>query len=207
MKHQHTFRIATVLLLVLSLVSCADKPIQLTPLDNNAVILAFGDSLTFGTGANPKVQSYPAVLAQLIGLKIINAGIPGEVSQQGLKRLSTVLNETTPSLVILCHGGNDLIRNRGKKQLKDNLEQMIMLIKQSGAEVVLIGVPSFNLTLAVPALYEELAQTHGLPAELTILPRLERNPKMKSDQIHPNAAGYRLFAESIKTLLTNSGAL
>jgi acyl-CoA thioesterase-1 len=151
------------------LISCSDSLPSLRPLATNAVILAFGDSLTFGTGANSQTESYPAVLQQLIGRTVINAGIPGEISQQGLLQLPMILEQTKPNLVVLCHGGNDLIRQLGNEQLKNNLEKMIRLIQNSGAEVLLIAVPRFSITLAVPDLYTELATAHKLPIELTNL--------------------------------------
>ena len=207
MKHGWFSHLIIALCLTVFLSSCSDKPILLNALDNDAVILAFGDSLTYGTGVNSKTQSYPAILSQLTGLKVINRGIPGEVSAYGLERLEDVLQETEPSLVILCHGGNDIIRKRGKDQLKTNLGKMIEIIQSRGVDVVLIGVPNFNLMLNVPDLYPDLASQYKLPIELSILPTLERNPKMKSDQIHPNATGYRLMAESIYDLLKSAGAL
>jgi len=195
------------LLLALCLSSCSDNKPTLSALESDAVILAFGDSLTFGIGANSKTESYPTVLSRLTGLQVVNEGISGEVTKHGLERLEDVLQSVKPDLVILCHGGNDIIRKLGKEQLKNNLKQMIVLIESTGAEVVLVGVPNFNLMLNVPKLYSELALEHELPIELKILPELERNPKMKSDQIHPNAQGYRLMAERIYTLLQSSGAI
>ena len=189
------------------LISCSDNSPSLKPLANDAVILAFGDSLTFGTGANSQTESYPAVLQQLTGRTVINSGIPGEISQQGLLRLPLVLEETKPDLVVLCHGGNDLIRKLGNDQLKDNLEQMINLIQQSGADVVLVAVPRFSITLSVPDLYAELATAYKLPIELTIIPELERDSTTKSDTIHPNAMGYKLLAEGIRKLIFTTGGL
>ena len=199
--------ITKLLLVTLFLVSCSEPQPTLTPLSSDAVILAYGDSLTFGIGANSKTQSYPAVLQQLTGLTVINAGISGEVTAQALQRLPKVLEAVKPNLVILCHGGNDLIRRLGKEQLKNNLNQMIKLIQQSGADVVLLGVPTFNLMLSVPELYSELAEEHKLPIDIALLPTIERDPKMKSDQIHPNAAGYSVMATAVQTLLLDAGAL
>jgi len=192
---------------MICLVSCSEKLPKLSPLGSDGTILAFGDSLTFGTGANNTTQSYPTILAKLTGLTVINKGIPGEVSQQGLARLGKILKETQPDLVILCHGGNDIIRKLGREQLKNNLSQMITLIQGSGAEVVLIGVPNFSLMLNIPAFYSELALKYNIPIDLEILPKLESSPKMKSDQIHPNANGYKLMAEKIYSLLKKAGAL
>lgn len=201
------FRSVIIISLIALLSACGDDKPALSPLAPNATVLAFGDSLTFGTGAHSATESYPFILAELTGLTVINEGIPGEVSRDGLERLAEVLEETQPSLVVLCHGGNDIIRKLGQVQLKNNLESMIKLIQSSGAEVVLIGVPNFNLMLNVPDLYPDLAESYSLPIELTIMPKLERSPRLKSDQIHPNAAGYRLMAERIRTLLIESGSL
>jgi len=207
MKQARLRQLFSIFLLALLLISCSDKKPSLNPLSSDAVILAFGDSLTYGIGANSKTESYPAILSQLTGLQVINEGISGEISQHGLERLPDVLQTYKPQLVILCHGGNDIIRKLGKVQLKNNLDRMIALIKNTGAEVVLIGVPNFNLMLSVPDLYQELALKHTSPIELELLPEIERNPKMKSDQIHPNGQGYNLMAERMHELLQYSGAL
>ncbi|MFW5426411.1 MAG: GDSL-type esterase/lipase family protein [Methylophagaceae bacterium] len=202
----HLIRRVALLFLIVQFAACSDEHAQLTPLNNDAIILAFGDSLTYGTGVNSATQSYPAVLAELTGLTVINKGIPGEISKLGLERLVDVLQEVNPDLVILCHGGNDLIRKLGKEQLKINLDKMITVIQNSGAEVVLVGVPNFSLMLNVPELYSDLATQYNIPIELNILPKIERNPKLKSDQIHPNVQGYKLMAEKINLLLEDAGA-
>ena len=193
--------------LLILLSACGDKPTQLTALKSNSVILAYGDSLTFGYGANSKTESYPAILSQLSGIEVVNKGISGETSQQGLERLPSVLAEVNPSLVILCHGGNDLIRKLSQQQLKSNLDQMIQLIQNTGAEVMLIGVPNFSLMLSIPDLYSQLSELQSVPIQLDILQKIERDRRLKSDQVHPNAAGYKLMAETIYQELVDLGAL
>lgn len=198
----------SILAVCVFLVACSDNRPKLSQLPDNGVILAFGDSLTFGTGAdNSQTQSYPAVLQQLTGYTVINSGIPGEVSMDGLIRLAEELEEYEPNLVILCHGGNDLIRRLDKDKLRANLEQMVVLIQSSGAEVVLMGVPSFNITLSVPDLYPDVADKFNVPIELEIMPEIERNPQLKSDNIHPNSAGYKQVAQILHGLLQSAGAL
>jgi acyl-CoA thioesterase-1 len=201
-------RASFILWLCVFLIACSDKSPKLSPLSDDAVILAFGDSLTYGTGAdNSQKQSYPAVLQQYTNRTVVNSGIPGEVSQDGLIRLAEDLEEYQPDLVILCHGGNDLIRKLSHAELRNNLDQMITLVQSSGAELILIGVPNFSLTLSVPPLYAELAEKFMIPVELDIIPELERDPKLKSDTIHPNSDGYKRLALAVQELLVTSSAL
>lgn len=200
-------KIISLIIFISFLTACSEPVHTLTPLHEQATILAFGDSLTYGTGADHDTESYPSILQQLTGLKVVNAGVPGEVSKEGLNRLPQLLTEIGPDLVILCHGGNDLIRRMDKKQLKANLEQMIALIKDSGAEVMLVAVPAFGLTLRIPDLYVELAEKYQLPIETESIPELESEPSLKSDQVHPNATGYTLLAEDIYSLMQQSNAI
>ena len=199
--------IAALLLLAMGLGACSDSKPQLPLLSADAVILAFGDSLTFGTGANSE-QSYPAELARLTGLTVINAGIPGEVTAQGVRRLPALLDRYKPQLLLLCHGGNDLLRKIGTAMTRDNIEKMISEADQRNIPTLLIGVPQPALMfLEAAPIYNEIAEQHGLVYEGEILPQVEADNKLKSDRIHPNAAGYRRMADAISQLLRQSGAL
>ena len=196
-----------IIFLCFNVTACSDTEAKLSALADDALVLAFGDSLTYGTGSNVQTESYPAVLQSLIGRKVINAGVPGEVSEQGLKRLKLLLQELSPNLVILCHGANDLLRRLDISETEKNLAQMIDLIQLHGAEVVILAVPKPDLLLTIPDFYPQLADHYQVPAELSIIAELERSPKLKSDSIHPNAKGYRLMAERIKLLLQDHGAV
>ena len=198
--------IAALLLLAIGLGACSDHKPQLPLLSADAVILAFGDSLTFGTGAD-KEQSYPAVLAQLTGLTVINAGIPGEVTAQGVQRLPALLDRYKPQLLLLCHGGNDLLRKTATAVTRDNLDKMITEADQRDIPTLLIGVPQPALMfLEAAPIYNEIAEQRGLVYEGEILPEVEADNKLKSDRIHPNAEGYRRMADAISQLLRDSGA-
>jgi len=200
--------VKTAMLLLLCCLAAAgcDQATKLQPLNNDAVILAFGDSLTSGTGA-AKEQAYPAQLQTLISRTVINAGIPGEVSNTGLRRLPALLTRYQPDLIIICHGGNDILRRQNLHQTRDNIQQMIDLSQSSGAQVVLIGVPQFSIFLSSAEFYTELAEDNRLPIENTVLSYVLKQAAYKADQIHPNADGYRVMAERLAELLKNSDAI
>ncbi len=203
---QGIFRI---LLLLLScwLIGCGKANPKLPRLAPEAKVLAFGDSLTYGTGADAGT-SYPAVLQTLIRREVVNAGVPGEISAEGRERLPGLLDELHHQLLLLCHGGNDILRKLPKDQTVNNLRRMIKNARERNIPVVLIGVPEFAIiSLKSAPYYQQLAQEFGIPIENEIIPRLERKADMKSDQVHFNQAGYRQFAEAIQQLLSIHGAL
>lgn len=195
------------LLAVLALLAaaCGEAP-RLAPLAPDAVVLAFGDSLTYGTGARES-ESYPAQLERLIGRKVVRAGVPGEVSAQALRRLPEALDEHRPQLLVLCIGGNDFLRNLGKAQAAANVQTMVAVAKQRGIDVLLVGTPERSLSVTPPAFFAEIAEQHRIPYEGSVVGEILRKSELKSDAIHPNARGYRLIAERIAALLQQAGAL
>lgn len=198
----------TLLLIIhLLLTACYEPPRPLTRLPGDAVILAFGDSLTYGTGASTG-HDYPNILAGLTKLEVINGGVPGEISGDGLKRLPALLDEYQPKLLILIHGGNDIIRKIPSDQITDNIKQMIAEAKNRNIEIVLLGVPHFNLfSLNSADFYRNIADTQQVPVDLNTLPDILDDNDLKSDAIHPNDAGYQLMAKNIFKLLQDAGAL
>lgn len=196
------------LIWVLLICAGCDKPsVKVEKLPDNAVILAFGDSLTYGTGAS-EAQDYPAILSELLDLEVINDGVPGELSHQGAKRLAEALDDYQPDLLVLIHGGNDLLRGVPKQKINENLSGMIHLAKQRQIDVVLLGVPVPRLFLLQSAeLYGAVAADMNVPADLDTLPLILSDNALKSDPIHPNDQGYRLLAENIRQLLIDAGAI
>jgi lysophospholipase L1-like esterase len=196
----------SVLMLAAALGACGSKIPQLPKLAANDVIVAFGDSLTHGTGA-AEHESFPAVLAQLTGRKVVRAGVPGEVTAQGLERLPAVLDEHHPKLVIVCLGGNDMLRQLGEAQTVANLRAILRKIKESGAHAVLVGVPRPALLTSAPKFYGELAGEFGIPYEGAVVTSVLYKSELRSDPIHPNAQGYRKIAEALAELLRKAGAV
>jgi len=199
---------AIVALLVTMLVAaCSPRPETLSPLSPDAVILAFGDSLTAGTGAAPGA-SFPAQLEVLSGRRVINAGNPGEVSRDGVARLPALLDEYRPDLLILTHGGNDLLRRMDPEQTRANLKTMIGQAQDRGVEVLLVAVPAPTLLrLRSDPLYTEIGQRLRVPVENGAIAHVLSRDALKADPIHPNGDGYHLLAERIHRLLVDAGAL
>jgi lysophospholipase L1-like esterase len=194
------------LLAALMLASGCGQQAKLAPLAPDAVLLAFGDSLTFGTGAGEN-ESYPAQLAKLSGRRVLREGVPGEVSASGLARLPGVLDEHQPRLLLLCHGGNDFLRRLPKEQAAANLRAMIRMAQSRGIDVLLIGTPEPGLMLTPAAFYAEIAKEFRIPYEGDVLGKILKDSSLKADQVHPNAQGYRLMAERVYELLRKAGAV
>ena len=194
------------LVLVLALCASCGKQAELQRLSEDAVVLAFGDSLTYGTGASED-ESYPVQLESLIGRRVVRAGVPGEVTAQALARLPRALEEHAPRLLVLCIGGNDFLRRLGSAQAERNVRAMVKLAKDRGIDVVLLGTPEPGLTVSPPAFYESIAEEFGVPYEGGVIGEVLRDASLKSDPIHPNARGYRIIAERIAASLKRGGAL
>lgn len=187
------------------LAACGEEP-KLRPLAPEAVLLAFGDSLTHGSGAL-EVESYPAQLEKLIGRRVVRAGVPGEVTAQALERLPAALDEHAPRLLLLCIGGNDFLQRLSPDHAAANVRAMVRLARERGIEVLLVGTPEPGLAASPPAFYSEIARENRIPYEGKVIGEVLRDPALKSDPIHPNARGYRLIAERLDALLRRSGAL
>jgi lysophospholipase L1-like esterase len=170
------------------------------------VVLAFGDSLTFGTGASEE-ESYPAQLEKLIGHRVVRAGVPGEVTAQALARLPGALDEHAPRLLLLCIGGNDFLRRLGNAQASQNVRAMVQLARSRGVGVLLVGTPEPGLLPSAPAFYADIAKELGVPYEGSVITDVLKDASLKSDPIHPNARGYRVIAERIAESLKKSGAI
>ena len=178
------------------------KP-KISTISETSVIVAFGDSLTHGTGANNN-ESYPAVLSGLLNREVINAGVPGEDTTDGLIRLPSVLEQHQPTLVILCHGGNDILQKQDAQTTIKNINAMIDIIQDYDADVILVGVPKPALRLKAAKFYKEIAKQQKIPYQGKTVAEVLSTPSLKSDHAHPNEDGYKQIAEAISTLISNS---
>ena len=172
------------------------------PLDTK--VLAFGDSITYGYGID-KEKNYPSQLSSLLQTEVINAGVNGEVTSEGLRRLPSLLEKHKPQILIICHGGNDIIRRKSLLKAKENIAAMIKLAREKNIHVVLVGVPMLEvLTLSTAQIYYELADELSVPLEDSALEEILSDNSLKIDQIHPNAEGYKILSNRLANLVTST---
>ena len=193
--------------ILLSLTLSVNSSNQLQNKEHIAVVL--GDSLSAGYGVKIE-ESWPSVLeknlnAVNINIKIINAGISGDTTSGGLFRLPKLLREHKPNLVILELGGNDGLRGMSiKKIIQKNLDEMIRMSLQSGANVALVGVelpPNYGeqYTSKFKKMYIELADEYDLTLIEGSIKEMVALNLMQADGIHPNANGHLRIEEEVRS--------
>jgi acyl-CoA hydrolase len=198
-----------ILLPAFAVAACGKKQ-RLAAIPAGSPVLAFGDSLTFGTGAAPG-EDWPTLLAGMTGWNVRNAGVPGDTAEAGRARLRSLLEEQVPALVIITIGGNDFLRRRPANDVKEDIRQMIRNSQAAGAKVVLVGVPELSLLAVVagkPAdspIYAQLAREEGVLLLPDVVSNVLRQPDLRADRIHPNAEGYRQMASGVFAGLRASG--
>lgn len=194
------------------LAGCGRREARLAALPAGTTVLALGDSLTYGTGA-PREASYPALLAQVTGWNVVNAGVPGDTSAGALARLPGLLEEHKPQLVLVSIGGNDFLRRLAPADTRANVRAICELAASAGAQVVLVGVPAATALAAVARslsdhpLYEETAEALKVPLHGEGWSEVLSDPALKSDVIHGNARGYEVFARGLADRLRELGLL
>ena len=198
-------------LLLVTLAGCGRDKKTAQPVPPGSTVLALGDSLTFGTGASAET-CYPTVLAVLTGWNVVNAGVPGDTSAQALARLPALLAEHQPKLVIVSIGGNDFLRRQGASTTRAQVRQICELVRASGAQVLLVAVPELSLLAAAGrlsdhALYADIADELKIPLHRKGWSAVLADARLRSDQIHANAAGYAEFAQGLVKTLRDSGFL
>lgn len=189
----------------LLLAACSQPP-TLPELAPDASVLAFGDSLTAGTGADDG-ESYPAQLQALTDRRVINAGVPGETTAQGRERLAAALERHRPDLVLLCLGGNDFLRKLPAEATRANLAAMIERLQARRIPVALLAVPKLTVLGGPHPMYEALGERYDVPVLTDSLNAILREPGLKADRVHPNAAGYERLAAELAAFLRTRGAL
>jgi acyl-CoA thioesterase-1 len=159
-------------------------------------IICFGDSLTFGYGAQAG-QDYPTVLGKMLDVPVINAGIDGDTTSEGLKRLKSDVLEREPILVIIEFGGNDFLRKTTREVTVANISDMVDLIQKNGAMVAIADISAGMFLAEYGKSFSKLAQEKQTVYIPGIMSGIITNPSMKSDFLHPNGEGYKLIAQRV----------
>jgi acyl-CoA thioesterase-1 len=158
-------------------------------------IVAFGDSLIEGVGASEK-HDLVSELSKKIGEPIINLGVAGNTTEQGLARVDRI-SEYKPKIVIVLLGGNDYLRKVPKAETFKNLDAIVNKIQSMGAVVVLLGIQGGLLGDPYENEFENLAKAKGTVYVSNVLEGLVGNQKYMTDAVHPNDAGYAKIVERI----------
>ena len=209
MNNPTTYTRSILALLALLLAAACSQPKEQT-LPSGAKVLALGDSLTAAHGVAPG-EAWPALLAAQTGWIVINGGVSGDTTGGALERLPTLLEEYSPALVLVTLGGNDMLRRLPQGQTVTNLDRILALIKARGAKAVLLATPKPSIAGAVfnnlaPAeFYRPLAKDHHIPLIEDALADVLSDPRLKGDQLHPNAAGHALLSKNILEALRKIG--
>ena len=159
-------------------------------------IICFGDSLTEGVGASAG-EDYPSVLSRQLGSPVINAGLRGDTTAAALERLAGEVLNKNPRLVILLLGGNDFLRQRPRRETRQNLEDIVRRVQAHGAMVVIAGIRLGVFGDDYGEIFEQTAEQFGALYIPQVMKGILTNSNLRSDPIHPNGAGYRLIADRI----------
>jgi acyl-CoA thioesterase-1 len=170
------------------------------------VIVALGDSLTAGLGVAAD-EAYPALLEQRLRragfpYRVVNAGVGGDTSAGGLRRLDWVLR-SRPEIVIVALGANDGLRGLPVATLRDNLTAIVTGLQAGGARVLLVGMrlpPNYGEVYAgaFAETFRDVARRTSAAFLPFLLEGVGGDPALnQADGIHPNAAGHRAVAERI----------
>ena len=196
-------------LLALLLAAACSKP-KLDALPAGTRVLALGDSLTAAHGVQPG-EDWPSLLGQKTGWSVVNGGVSGNTSAQALDRLPALLDEHTPALVLVTLGGNDMLRRLPQGQTATNLGQILDLAKARNAKAILLATPKPSIAgavfnnLSAADFYRQVAKEHQVPLIEDAMAEVLSDIKLKSDQLHPNAAGHTLLATKIFEALQKIG--
>ncbi|MGE6439779.1 GDSL-type esterase/lipase family protein [Psychrobacter sp. NPDC078370] len=191
----------------ISVTGCGSEPTQ-TALPAGSTVVALGDSLTYGYGANPKT-AYPTALAELSKWNVVNAGVNGDTSADVLTRVNEI-TEQNPDLVLLGVGGNDVLQRIAPDTTRANIVATIDTLQSNNIDVVLIAEPYFSTSALFGKasdnpLYEDIAEAEDIPLYSDGWSTILSDDALKSDKIHANAAGYRQFAEGLHDYLKDEG--
>lgn len=158
-------------------------------------IVAFGDSLIEGEGSTNE-SDFVTLLSEEIGEPIINLGVPGNTSEQGLRRIDSVIKQN-PKVVLVLFGGNDFLQGVPIEQTFNNIDNIVKKIQDYGSVVILLGIQGGVLTDPYAPYFKAIAKRRGALYVPNVLDKIIGEENLMSDDIHPNNKGYRIIADKV----------
>lgn len=165
----------------------------------NGPIIAFGDSLVSGVGAETE-GGFVTILSEMINETILNYGRGGDTTELALSRIDEVLAED-PRITLILLGGNDYLNRVPKEETFNNLKEIITKLQAEGSLTIVLGVRGGLLRDSYGNDYRKLAEETGSAYVPNVLEDLIGNDEYMDDAIHPNEAGHRMIAEKIYPIL------
>lgn len=176
-----------------------DWEIKNYPSTKSGPVLMFGDSLVEGVGATAG-NTLPEQLGRLVGVPILNYGVSGDTTRNGLARLTPALEED-PKVAIVILGGNDFLKKVPREETFQNLEKIVTAFQSQGVITVVVGVRSGIVGGGADEQYEDLAKRTGSVYVSDVLAGVFAHTDLMSDALHPNDRGYRQIAERLASEL------
>jgi lysophospholipase L1-like esterase len=164
-------------------------------------IIFFGNSLTAGSGA-VEGEDFPSVVTKKLNLKnVINAGVGGDTTTTALDRLQTDVIDKNPSIVVIELSGNDFLHRVVVEKTITNLDLITKQITQTDSKVVLVHIHFLRNADEYKAGFKKISEKYNSPVVWDVLDGIIGRPHLMADNIHPNAAGYKIMAERISKVL------
>ncbi len=195
MKNKYIKALPPLLILLVVFGAISYKEIKNYPSSGHDII-AFGDSLVEGVGAVGDDNNFVSILSRRLNKPIINLGVSGDTTYDGLARLKE-LDNYNPKIVILLLGGNDTLRNIPISETKKNLEMIIKDIQRRGSMVIVLGIRGGVINDPFSIMYKNLSKEYRTGYVKDVLKGLLLNQKYMSDAIHPNNLGYEIIAQKV----------
>lgn len=176
------------------------KPSKITNYPSTGTsIVMFGDSLTVGIGSTVG-HDLPSLLSKKMKEKVINMGIRGETSAQGLLRVEEVIKQD-PKVVLVLFGGNDYFQYIPVEETFKNIDTIVTTLQDSGAVVILLGIQGGIITDPYKAEFKKLAKKRGALYVPNVLDGIIGEQELMTDEVHPNDIGYAMISKKIYPVL------
>src|SRR3989344_6982573 len=163
-------------------------------------IVFFGNSITAGQGAGAD-EDFPSLIGKTLNIPIVNAGVSGSTTHDALLRINKDVISKNPSIVVIELGGNDLLEHVDIGVSRRNFDSILSKISTTGAKIVVLDVKFFVFHQKYETDWRDLAKKYNAVYAPDILEGIIADPRLKFDDIHPNAKGYQKIAEKLTQII------